>query len=379
VIRLRGYRGQPLVALTLLLGGWVALRAMAWDAGMTPAEAQPFAPIPFEGHESSERIAGLIGGARLTGGAGLTVAALSEPGRMPVARFADLSRLGAAPARQPTGRAAFPQAAPRRRLEALEPVAGWQLPPGSTRVRSARLAQVDPAAAAPFHPVGSEPVQRAKRWSGDAWFLARPGGAALLGTGISPATYGASQAGGVLRYRIAPQSRHRPAAYVRTTAALNGSDEQEAAIGMSARPLPAVPVVAAAELRATRQQGVMRLRPAAMIVTELAPIKLPLAARAEAYGQAGYVGGRFATAFADGQVRVDRGVMRLGKGELRAGAGVWGGAQKGASRLDVGPTAAMALGIGKGRNARLAVDWRIRVHGNAAPDTGPAMTLSAGF
>jgi hypothetical protein len=111
----------------------------------------------------------------------------------------------------------------------------------------------------------------------------------------------------------------------------------------------------------------------------MSPVDLPLRARAEFYGQAGYVGGNFASAFADGQVRVDRRVLQLGRGELRAGGGAWGGAQKGASRLDVGPTATLGMPVGDSAGARLGLDWRFRVAGNATPTSGPALTLSAGF
>jgi hypothetical protein len=113
--------------------------------------------------------------------------------------------------------------------------------------------------------------------------------------------------------------------------------------------------------------------------TEMPPVNLPLGTRAEFYGQAGYVGGNFATAFADGQVRIDRRIIHLGRGELRAGGSAWGGAQKGASRLDVGPTATLGMPLGGTAGARLALDWRFRIAGNAMPTSGPALTLSAGF
>lgn len=183
----------------------------------------------------------------------------------------------------------------------------------------------------------------------------------------------------MLRYRLAPGNRHRPAAYLRATSALNGSHDREAALGVSARPFTGVPVIAAVELRATTNPQSTSLRPAGMVVTELPSIALPLGMRAEAYGQAGYVGGSSATAFADGQVRLDRKLVRIAGTELRVGAGVWGGAQKGASRLDFGPTASLAVPLGQSGSARLALDWRFRAKGNAAPSSGPALILSAGF
>ena len=116
-----------------------------------------------------------------------------------------------------------------------------------------------------------------------------------------------------------------------------------------------------------------------MVVSELPPVTLPLAARLEAYGQAGDVGGRDATAFADGQLRVDRQVTRFRLAEVRAGMGAWAGAQKGASRVDVGPTMTLGVPAGKNGSMRLSMDWRFRVAGRATPASGPALTLSAGF
>ncbi|MFN9580154.1 MAG: hypothetical protein ACK56H_08805 [Novosphingobium sp.] len=71
-------------------------------------------------------------------------------------------------------------------------------------------------------------------------------------------------------------------------------------------------------------------------------------------------------------------IARLGQGELRAGLGSWGGAQKGASRVDVGPSATLDFPLGGGQG-RVSADWRLRAAGNAAPQSEPAITLSAGF
>ncbi|QQN74815.1 hypothetical protein [Croceicoccus sp. YJ47] len=107
-------------------------------------------------------------------------------------------------------------------------------------------------------------------------------------------------------------------------------------------------------------------------------MSLPLGIEAESYVQAGYVGGRDATAFADGQIRLSREIVRAGRTAVRAGAGAWAGAQSGAARVDVGPTVAALVPVGPGF-ARIAVDWRQRVAGDAEPGSGPVLTLSAGF
>lgn len=166
---------------------------------------------------------------------------------------------------------------------------------------------------------------------------------------------------------------------MRTTSTLGVMRDSAAALGFSARPLAHVPVMTAVEGRLTQAGGGNVIQPIAMAVTELPPIALPLNLRAEAYAQGGYVGGKYATPFADGQLRIDHGLFQLGPVETRLGGGAWGGIQKGASRLDVGPSATLAFPLGGQTYGRLAFDWRFRVAGDAAPGSGPAVTLSAGF
>ena len=213
----------------------------------------------------------------------------------------------------------------------------------------------------------------------DGWYYWRRGTATGLSQGAFAPSYGASQAGGVLRYRLAPSSARKPSIYLRTTAALNGSYEREAALGLSARPLAKVPIMLAAEGRYTTTANGKELRPAGFAYTEMPPFPLPLGLRGEIYAQGGYVGGANATPFIDGQLRADRKLLSLGKPQLRLGGGVWGGAQKGAARLDAGPSIIVSAPIRGSLSARLAADWRFRLTGDATPDSGPAVTLSAGF
>lgn len=360
-------RGQPLVAMVFVVVAWIAVRMMMWEAGVEPslpALAKPTEPVRV----------------------------VEAPDAGPAPRKASAPSLLVSP---PRPREEIPVEAVRVPMKPSWPQAPAMASASSASVSSASA----PSASAPStsleasQTIGrSAPVPEPEptppplpsrvsqsRWSGDGWLLARQGGGRALGNGAAPATYGASQAGAVLRYRLAPGDPHRAAAYARATAALNGSREKELALGVSARPLASLPVIAAAEVRASDQAGGTRLRPAAMLVSEVPPIALPKGLRAEVYGQAGYVGGRYATVFADGQLRVDRGVATVGGGELRAGAGAWGGAQKGVSRADIGPGATLTVPLGDSAAARLALDWRLRVAGHAAPASGPTLTLSAGF
>lgn len=96
----------------------------------------------------------------------------------------------------------------------------------------------------------------------------------------------------------------------------------------------------------------------------------------DAYAQAGVVGLRSRDLFADGALQLSLPVDE--DSGLRAGAGVWGAAQPGLARLDVGPQASMRLPVA-GRSVRVSAEWRFRVAGEAAPRSGPALTLSTDF
>lgn len=383
----RTMRGQPLAALIAVLVGWTGGRATSWEppafAAPQPATAR-FLQAPtadFRGSPEENPVAGPQSWA--------SPSAFFDPRAyriLPPPVLLAGSRLGQAivlsDASIMGGRATEAGLRSPPRLSGPAELYGrdW-LPPGqfadspAPRFFAPELAQAGDGA-----PPLILPPPRPRRWSADAWALLRGGqGGAALSPGALPATYGASQAGAVLRYRLAPSSPLRPAAYMRTTSSLGQYRETAAALGLSARPFPRVPLVAALEGRLTEQLGERRLQPAAFAYSELPVVALPAGLRGEAYLQGGYVGGRFATLFADGQVRIDRGLWQSGPVEARLGGGLWGGAQRDAARLDAGPSAAIALPLGRGTFGRVAVDWRFRVAGDAAPDSGPAVTLSAGF
>ena len=60
------------------------------------------------------------------------------------------------------------------------------------------------------------------------------------------------------------------------------------------------------------------------------------------------------------------------------GGGAWGGVQPGLSRLDIGPSATVRLRVG-GTTVRASADYRFRISGDAAPASGPALTLATDF
>lgn len=373
-------RGQPLVGLGLLLVSWVGVRAAlletegAEQRGATTAMAHqrmsarpPITPQPVQmlfQAVSSDQPAN----ARRS-----VEQHLHLPPVAPIAPPNPMVELIPAPTSAPVEPIAAPTPVAPRRWGDVRIAGGHQL------LLIAALAQLPlpPEAAGATSPA-RVPQRPEARFSGDAWLLLRRGGGGPGLGGAFPPTYGASQVGAVIRYRLAPASPRRPALYLRATGAVRWPHDEEAAFGLSLRPVRGVPVAAMAEARVAHLASGTIVRPAAMLVSELPPLRLPGAFTAETYGAAGYVGGAFASAFAEGQVRVERPIARLGTTELRAGGGAWGGVQQGASRVDLGPSASLGFPLGSG-GGRLSVDWRFRLVGKAVPASGPALTISAGF
>jgi hypothetical protein len=362
------FRGQPLLLLAALLFGWMALRAALW---------QP----PFEAAEAAMRLKATGGMAEAEMAASAKLPMVGAAPSIPAPHTAAPRLLSAlAPTEAP-----WFEALPDLR-ETVGPVAEAPRRPATHKApRSvvgpdlllvARTATPGIPAAAPMPiPVPPRSTTTPSRWSADGWLLLREDTTSPILPGGS--SYGRSQAGGVIRYRLAWTSPLQPQVYLRASTALSGAREREVAAGVAARLLPSMPLRFAVEVRTGETDRGTRLRPAAYAVTEFQPLELPLGMRGEAYAQAGYVGGDYATAFVDGQARLER---RFGRGELElsAGVGVWGGAQKEAARLDIGPSAAVTFRLG-GARGRLAADYRFRVAGDAEPSSGPALTLSAGF
>lgn len=388
----RTARGQPLFFLCLILGSWVLARTLVISSEAVESPDPP-APLALASPAAALVQPAIEASASQQAEGAAPHASLSAPSETRMAVPLPSASVPAAPRWNiaPASGGALPTITPLAPAPAPAPPVTAGTGPVPVRVAAghqllwmAALSQLPlpgEIAAPAVASVPAKPRPQAvslPRWSADGWLLWRRDGAGPGVGGFAPSTYGASQAGAVVRYRLAPSSEHRPALYLRATSALEAPRGEEAALGLSARPIPGVPVIALAELRATRFQTGTKLRPAAALVSEFPPVNLPLKARAEAYVQAGYVGGTGATAFVDGQLKVDRPLLRIGQSELRVGSGVWGGAQEGASRLDAGPSATLGLPLGKA-NARLAMDWRFRLAGNAAPKSGPAITLSAGF
>jgi len=390
--------GGPLVMLGMVLAIWIGGRAVLWEDPLGPRalidgaatllaerpSAQPSAPFPAE---KEPALIGLPqadmpnlyqrGGAARRSDAPQTAQASGAALSRQQERRADIGELKRAMAHEylwlravsaDPARASF-----KGRTAALE-------------LRRERQASV-PAFPAPPAAKSADESEKARarldRWSLTAWAFAREGSnAAPISQGRVP-VYGASQVGGTLQYRLAPASRLDPRAYVRAYRALVERPESELAIGLSAKPARALPVRVYAEVRGTDDRFGNDVRPAVFAVTEIPPQPLPLGLSAEIYAGAGYVGGDADTGFVDGQAVVTRELTSFdlagpGKTRISLGAGAWGGAQRDANRLDIGPTMRLDLALGN-VPARFSIDYREQVGGDASPRSGLAATLSTQF
>lgn len=203
------------------------------------------------------------------------------------------------------------------------------------------------------------------RWSGSAWLLVRDrGGQAALAPG---GTLGGSQAGARLLYRVGGGLALSGRAYL----PLRRTAGAEVAAGLDWQPSERIPIHILAERR--QDLGGAGRSAFALTVYAGADGRLPAGLRGEVYAQAGVVGVRSRDLFVDASARVSAPV-----GPVEIGGSAWGAAQPGASRLDAGPHISYRLPV-KNTHIRVQADWRFRIAGDAAPDSGPALTLGMDF
>jgi hypothetical protein len=342
-------RGRPLRFLALLVMGWSGTRAaLLWPG--TPSATPPSLP-------AATRIV-------VRPGRGLPI------GPPPVTRTADaplnghgccaLVRKAPGPVSPPTRWAdASPVVAV---AETAEPVRGA---PEAIRASFPRepspgtaSAQDTPVLAAPLPPPGGRP------WSASLWLAAR--GSRGLGPG-GGGQLGGAQAGARLAWTL--DARRRVALFGRVTTPLSGSG-REVSGGIEWQPTR-LPVRMVVEQRVTLDGG--KGGPGAGLIAGVDAMPIAAGFSLEAYGQAGVIRRTRTEPYADGAARVTRAVGPLA---LRLGVGSWGGAQRDAQRLDVGPTLTLRLPVAD-RSLRVLLDWRQRVAGSARPGSGAALTLAS--
>lgn len=356
-------RGQPIMFLGVLFFGWTLLRILFWESPL-PVSAQAVVEMPPPGEVLSPlRIEAWLGASsshRLPDVRSKRARAPNElsgfllTGKLPPLPLAEIGAPDAASSQStPAGAEGFQR-------------------PSDLWAPSLPATNSDP------QKIGFRRHVDVNPWRVDAWLLLRPNGGSSITAGDRPASYGASQAGAVISYRLGPGTGLDPAAYFRASRALVSNGESEGALGLRVRPFEQLPFFAHGEVRIVDSGEGTELRPAAFVSSSLSDVPFGFGWQGEGYVQAGYVAGDFATGFVDGRVTAVRPVLRGAAASLGVGAGLWGGAQRGSERLDLGPSAQLALNLGQ-VPVRVAADYRIRVAGDARPDSGVAITLSTGF
>lgn len=330
---------RPLRALGFVVGGWTAARVVAlWPVAGVATD------LPIRNATRAEPTRPVI--------------AIPLDDDVPLFAERPLSKRGMKMLRQAQGLAPIEQLAATETIpvtEATKP----------DRFFSAFNPGVDTGRAiAPGLPA----TRSAHRFSGSAWALMRGEGAPSLANG---GQLGGSQIGMRLFYTPGPEAL---AVTARISAPLSQPGGREAAIGVALRGRN---VGLIAEQRFSIDKG-GRDAPAVFAYGGVSDVKVGSGVKIDGYIQAGVVGVKDPAAFVDGAVRIERDILKAEHASLSVGAGLWGGAQPGVARLDVGPQIVARGSVAK-TNLRVSAEWRQRIAGNAAPSSGPSVTVGFDF
>lgn len=356
--------GKPLRFLGAVIGGWIVLRLGAvampllWEANeaveiASADEATPEKPM----------LAPVLPGI-----AAAQIGSIETP---------VLSR--SRPPRRLTQWARSPLQVP---LASFPPVVAEDVPPTQAFI-AASPTQIPPVSALPgpqseaaAQPLTSVPqVPRVSRWSLTGWMLwRRETGGSLAQAPL----LGGSQAGVRLDYRLWSARTRSLSLYGRVTRAFERPYAEEAALGISLRPVQGLPISLLAERRQRLGTG-GRNGFAFMAAGGMGPKAIAPRLEVEGYAQGGIVGLPGSDGFADGRISLDyRLTRKAAQPDLAIGIAVSGAAQTGASRLDIGPEVRLRLPVAGG-HMRLSAEWRQRVAGQARPASGPTIALVADF
>jgi hypothetical protein len=246
---------------------------------------------------------------------------------------------------------------------------GWGLaepPPASSLAATAIAPMAGPSAGAAVPgPAGAPLAKKFDRIQLSAWALLR--GSAGPGNLATGGTLGGSQVGARLMYHFSPSL----AASLRSSSSVGGVRYAEVAAGVRWKPLAEIPIAVNFE----RRQALNRWggRSDFALFAEGGLYQTPVfgLANLDLYAQSGIVGIKSRDLFFDGGATFTRPIWK----KWSAGFGVWGGAQPGLYRVDAGPRVSMEVR----RGIRLHADYRQRLAGEAAPSSGPALTIAGDF
>ena len=213
-----------------------------------------------------------------------------------------------------------------------------------------------------------------RRWSADAYVLFRDAGTTSLSGPAATPILGGGQSGASLSYTIDPLARRRLAIVGRFNTANNDIGTAQAAVGLRWNIRNGIDISAERLIAAgDKARDDWTLRLAAGTRNRFGPATMT------AYGEAGILGA--GDLYAGAQARAALPIASIGAVAITAGPAAWASVQTGAPtthRIDIGPSIAARIPAGR-LNLDLSADWRVRIDGNAAPGSGPAVTLSTGF
>lgn len=361
--------------LALAVFGWAGLRAATLGAlpgaemfriERSEAKAPPIVPTQFPPIEPITPADAATASADFQPAAlidGQAPASAGPPNFVPV-YYAAMPRAASAPA-TPMMDSLLPQ--PRAQFYSPIPVLD-ELP-------LSRLAAMSPlpvqstVVTPPLSVPAALKQNRVDRLQLTAWALLRAQSTGIAGSQslASGGSLGASQAGSRLTYNFTRQI----SATFRTSSDV-GRRGGEVAAGVRIQPVAGIPLWVDAERRQrVGRFGGGRTAFALFFETGVYDRPMPLHFLLDSYLQGGIVGVRKRDKFVDGALTLTRPIYK----QFSAGFGVWGGAQPGLYRVDVGPRVSMRVR----KNLRVHFDWRQRVAGNATPGSGPAVTLAGDF
>lgn len=220
---------------------------------------------------------------------------------------------------------------------------------------------------------GRPVLPRPDRWTLSGWVFVRPMSApTTLGQGL----LGGSQAGARAAWRLDRDGRVE--LYARVVSSGRLGDGVEGAAGVSVLPVRTVPVRLSVERREQLVGSGGRSAFVAFASGGVYEVALPLRFRLDGYAAAGVVGVRRRDLFAEGSATVRRRLVSVGSVDVDAGVGAWAAVQPDLERVDVGPGVSARWRVGALR-PRLSIDWRQQVLGDAAPQSGVAVTLAGDF
>jgi hypothetical protein len=349
--------GRPFRALTFLLAAWVGARVLFASA---PIEGVTDSVIDAGGGEVARLV--LPGEAEAASRGALAWSAASTRTRAIIQR--------AAPApltREEFGWLVNDNANGITMAEDVYQLASYVRPSSST------AAPTRTAAATSIPKVGTVVPTRPDRWSASTWAIARNSfGPQAIAPGGS---LGGSQAGTRVLYKPGLLG-NRLGLFARTSSPMRGLGS-DVAFGAELQPFAKVPVRMALEQRFPLDRGGAR-GTALSLIGGVSDLPVTEGVRLNAYAQAGVLGVRRRIGFADGAVTLNRPVAKINAMEVGIGAGSWGAVQPGLSRLDAGPRVELKLPVA-GRPARVGLEYRHRLLGNANPGSGAAITVGSDF